>query len=73
MQKIKDILKIILGVAILVMFIGTILYVADREKQSAEAAYRQQLIQELCEREDYTFCEIDKIIYKERKELDDEI
>lgn len=69
MQKIKTLLKILLAVAFATMAVTGFGYAMFKQRQEAQAEYRQQLIQELCEREDYTFCEIDRIIYKERTDF----
>lgn len=70
MQKVKTIIFNMLFVAVcLVLLIGG-LYIIQLDQDANEKAYRKQLIQELCEKQDYDFCEIEKIIYKERIEED---
>jgi ABC-type amino acid transport system permease subunit len=52
---------------VIIAFVG---YKILEQQEKDRVAYRAQLIQELCERSDYDFCEIEKIIYKERVEED---
>lgn len=58
---------IVLVVVAVVTFFG---YKMLEQQEKDRVTYRAQLIQELCERSDYDFCEIEKIIYKERVEED---
>lgn len=58
---------LVLALVVVTAFVG---YKMLEQQEKEQAAYRAQLIQELCERSDYDFCEIEKIIYKERVEED---
>lgn len=70
MQKIKTIIFNTLFVAVCLVLLFGGFYVIQYDQDANEKAYRKQLIQELCEKQDYDFCEIEKIIYKERVEED---
>lgn len=59
------------GLVLVVVAVVTFAFYQLKKQQDKElVVYRAQLIQELCERSDYDFCEIEKIIYKERVEED---
>lgn len=58
---------LVLVVVVIIAFVG---YKILEQQEKELVVYRAQLIQELCERSDYDFCEIEKIIYKERVEED---
>lgn len=61
------VIYIIIGI---ISFGGLLIFAYFMQKSEIESneKYRAQIIQELCERSDYDFCEIEKIIYKERVE-----
>lgn len=58
---------LVLALVVVMAFVG---YKMLERQEKDRVAYRAQLIQEFCERSDYDFCEIEKIIYKERVEED---
>ena len=72
---IKFLKEVVIYIIIGIIFFGALfifVYFMQKSENESNAKYRAQLIQEFCERSDYDFCEIEKIIYKERENVDNQ-
>lgn len=61
------------GIATFVTVASCGFYKMIKSEDTLYIKHRRQIIQELCEKEDYTFCEIEKIVYRERTETEEDV